>query len=409
MDILVPPPRSSTQTSHSAPLRWLLNYLNSGQSGGATLDVHYVNAITLIGTADIIAAVLIEYSIGNSAMAVFMGFITLSALLNVIILRKTLNASLAATVILLIMLIMLTVILVDGMFQNTAPLWYATFPAVAFFFKGKRQGSLWLGALLTILLLLMLAQSLKLLHTPFSNPTLALLFASTLTLGMIVYVYESMRARVEESLQQARAQLHHLAHHDPLTALPNRTAFYDRLQLTLAQIGQQGRHLAVLFIDLDNFKPINDIYGHETGDQLLIQAATRLRGQIRASDFIGRFGGDEFVMILTDISGHHDARIVADKLVHALSAPFNINGHQCRIGVSIGIGLYPDCASTADSLVHLADHAMYTIKARGKNGYALCPFNQEGDDTSPYKGQSTCNRSCPSASGGEASCRPTSA
>jgi diguanylate cyclase (GGDEF)-like protein len=331
-------------------------------------------------------------------MALFMGAILFCALLNVILLRRTLNASLATTLILLTMLVMLTAMLTDGMYQKTAPIWFATFPAIAFFFKGKSKGLMWLGALLTIILLMIFAQGLDLLHPPFTNSALALLIASTATVGMMVYVYESMRAKAEASLHEAREKLHHLAHNDALTTLPNRIAFYDRLSQALEQATREERRLAVLFIDLDNFKPINDTYGHEAGDQLLVQAAARLRKQLRGSDFIARFGGDEFVAILPGIADQHEAGIVADKLIHTLARPFTIQDHECRVGISIGIGLYPECASSVNALVQLADHAMYCAKQDGKNAYALCPIHQ-GQGSSPYKGQCHCNKTCLASAG----------
>jgi diguanylate cyclase (GGDEF)-like protein len=202
-----------------------------------------------------------------------------------------------------------------------------------------------------------------------------------------------MRAKAEASLQKAREDLHQMAHSDMLTGLPNRPAFYNQLPLSLAQAEEAEHRLAVLFIDLDDFKPINDTYGHEVGDQLLQQAAQRLRQQLRSSDFIARFGGDEFVAILPGLTEQHEVGRIADKLINALSSPFSIAEHQCSIGVSVGIGLYPDCASNADGLVQLADHAMYTAKLSGKNGYAVCPVLQ-GQDVTPYQGKCTCNRSC---------------
>lgn len=392
---------SSELSAKSRPtaLRWFLNLLNSGQVDGAPVEVLYINAVTLIGLVDISTAILIEHSIDNNRLALFMGFIVLCGIINLIFLRITLNAAQASNNILLIVLVMLCVMLLDGMFQQTALIWFASFPAIAFFFKGKSQGLLWLGALLGLLLLIMLAQSASLLHSPFGNGALALLVLSTITIGMFVYVYESIRTRNEASLQLAREQLHRLAHNDPLTGLPNRTAFYELLPQALNQADKVGNRLAVLFIDLDNFKPINDTYGHETGDLLLAETAQRLRETLRGNDFLARIGGDEFTAILPGITDKKETGVVADKLIHALENPFTILGHECRIGVSIGIGLYPDCASTVDGLVQLADHAMYAAKVGGKNSYALCPISQT-DEISPYKGQQTCNKTCLLCQGG---------
>lgn len=391
-DLPCHPSSQVTARSRHWLLRYLMDYLNSGPHK-ASVEIQYVNTITLIGIPDIFAAILIERAVGNTGMAEFMGIILLCALLNVLLLRKTLNGALASNMVLLIMLVMLSVMLLNGMFQNTAPFWYATFPAVAFFFKGRCKGVLWLGALLSVLLLLMLGQSQGLLHTPFSNPALGLLFTSTMTVGMMVSVYENMRSRAEAKLREARAELHYLAHTDSLTGLPNRAAFYDHLPQVLGQAERSGEQLAVMFIDLDNFKPINDNYGHEVGDQLLIQAAARLSEQLRTGDYVARIGGDEFVAVFPRLGRQEEAAAIAQKLIATLARPFEIMGHRCGIGVSIGIGFYPVCATTTDELVQLADHAMYRVKRSGKNGYASCPFIGD-EQESDYKGGSRCNMSC---------------
>lgn len=393
MDAPLPDNSSATPVRKSLWLRVFHNYLNSGITDGAGIEVRLVNAITLIGSLNIVASIFIELSAGKHLLAGFMFTVMLCALINVLLLRKTHNATLAASCILLVTLLMFTVMLLDGLYQNTAPVWLAIYPAMAFFFKGKRQGLAWVGALLATMLLILLAQSSGLLHTPFSPTALLVFSASTTTVGLMVYVYESMRAKAEASLQQAHVELQQMAHSDMLTALPNRTAFYKQLPLSIARAQEAGHRLAVLFIDLDDFKPVNDTYGHEVGDTLLRQAARRLRQHLRSSDFIARFGGDEFVAILPGLSEQHEVGRIADKLINALASPFTIGEHQCSIGVSIGIGLYPDCASSAESLVQLADHAMYTTKLSGKNGYAACPVVQ-GEDVTPYQGKYACNRSC---------------
>lgn len=369
------------------------NYLNSGIADGKCIEIRYINAVSLIGTLNIIGSVIIEMMTGKPLIAAFMLGIALATNLNVLYLRRSHNSSRAATNVLLIMLLMLIVMLVDGMYQNTAPIWLGTFPAAAFFFKGKYHGMRWFGAMLGLLLGIMLLQAMNYLHTPYTTPALGLIFVSVVTMGMIVFVYESLRAKAEASLRQTREKLHQLAHTDMLTGLPNRTDFYNRLPLALQQVRQSGEHLAVLFIDLDNFKPINDTYGHETGDKLLQQAATRLQDELRHSDFIARFGGDEFTAILPGVDSQQEAAAIANKLIAALSSPFTINGHHCRIGVSIGIGLFPDCADDVDTLVQLADHAMYMAKLGGKNSYCLCP-DMAGEDVSAYQGGSACSRSC---------------
>ncbi|MFO7593013.1 MAG: GGDEF domain-containing protein [Pseudomonadota bacterium] len=388
-------PRSTMASALLIALkRWFFNILNSGIRDGADIEVRYVNAITLIGGFNIIISVFIELSLGKPYIAGFMFLMAVSGTINIIYLRRSHNAARASTHVLLIALATFTVMLIDGMYQNTAVIWLAIFPAIAFFFKGKYRGMLWFGAMLCLLLTIMLLQAANLLHTPYSTPALSLVIASVVTVGMMVYVYESLRAKAEASLQQAREELHEMAHTDMLTGLNNRAAFYAQLPLSLTQANDDNQRLAVFFIDLDNFKPINDTYGHEVGDKLLQEAARRLKQQLRGSDFIARYGGDEFVAILPAIKGQREAGAVADKLIDTLGSPFLIDGHQCRIGVSIGIGFYPDCASGIDELVQLADHGMYTAKSSGKNAYVVCPVH-EGEDDTPYKGKLTCNRCCP--------------
>jgi diguanylate cyclase (GGDEF)-like protein len=374
-------------------LRCFYNFFNSGITEGVTLEVRYVNAITLIGLFNVTISIFIESFLGKAYIAGFMFSMATLAILNILLLRKSHNVSLAASILLLITLTMFSVMLLDGMYQNTALIWSTIFPAIAFFFKGKLKGVAWVSAQLGIVLLIMLGQEHGYIHSPFSNSALGLLMLCTITIGMMVFVYESMRAKAEAALRQAREELHHQAHTDMLTGLPNRAAFYSQLPMAISQSQRNKDILAVLFIDLDNFKPINDTYGHEAGDELLQQAATRLRMRLRGSDYIARFGGDEFVAILPGIHEKEEIGVIAEKLISALGAPFIIGRHTCNIGVSIGIGVYPHCAADVDELVQLADHAMYSAKLSGKNGYSMCPILQS-DDTSPYQGKCTCNRSC---------------
>lgn len=384
---------AEVSASTNALLRFFHDYINSGIPGGASLEIRYVNAITLIGLFNVTLSIFIEQSLGKTLIAGFMFSMAMLAILNLLLLRKTHDATRAASFVLLITLIMFSVMLLDGMYQNTALIWFPTFPAIAFFFKGKCRGLAWVAAQLGTVILIMLTQYYGLLHSPFSNSALGLLIASTSTVGIMVYVYESMRAKAEASLQQAREELHHLAHTDMLTGLPNRTAFYNQLPMALSQAQRNDEMLAVLFIDLDNFKPVNDTYGHEAGDDLLQQAAMRLKQRLRSSDYISRFGGDEFVAILPGLQSKEEVDTVAADLVSALARPFAIKEHNCSIGVSIGIGLYPNCAASVDDLVQLADHAMYTAKLSGKNSYAMCPL-LETSGVTPYQGKCTCSRSC---------------
>lgn len=166
-------------------------------------------------------------------------------------------------------------------------------------------------------------------------------------------------------------ELHYQARHDPLTALPNRMLFKDRLTQEIARAGREGRTLALLFLDLDRFKNINDSLGHTTGDRLLQEAALRLRGGIRDSDTLARFGGDEFVLLLPGIVQASDAGKVAQHLIEVLRQPFQIGDHEHYIGASIGISVFPGDGRSDEELLSNADKAMYRAKANGRGQYVF--------------------------------------
>lgn len=175
--------------------------------------------------------------------------------------------------------------------------------------------------------------------------------------------------KLSEQIQVATAKLNHLAHHDILTDLPNRTLLQDRLGQAIEVARRQGRQLAVMFLDLDHFKHINDSLGHAVGDQLLQSVAQRLVRSVRHSDTVSRQGGDEFLILLPFIEHAQDAALSAQKLLAALALPHQIDGHSLHISVSIGIGIYPDDGHDAQTLIKCADTAMYHAKADGRNNY----------------------------------------
>jgi diguanylate cyclase (GGDEF)-like protein/PAS domain S-box-containing protein len=167
--------------------------------------------------------------------------------------------------------------------------------------------------------------------------------------------------------KRAEERIQYVANHDSLTGLPNRLLFNDRLDQAISLAKRDARQLALLYLDLDKFKPVNDSLGHDAGDQVLIGVAGRLREQVRESDTVARVGGDEFAVILRDISGPQDAATVAQKIIDNLATPFRLGDHSeaVEIGTSIGIAVYPSDAQDRDSLIKKADTTMYGAKTRG--------------------------------------------
>ena len=172
------------------------------------------------------------------------------------------------------------------------------------------------------------------------------------------------RRKIEERLR-------HLAQFDALTDLPNRALVFDRLGQALMLARRHQRPLALLFIDLDEFKPINDTYGHAEGDAVLIEVGRRLRASVRSSDTVGRVGGDEFIVVLQEVDGEAAALAVAAKIRQALVEPIARSGRTHRVDASIGVALHPDHGDDADTLANRADSAMYAAKALGRGGVQL--------------------------------------
>ncbi|NDU92289.1 MAG: diguanylate cyclase [Ferrovum sp.] len=170
-------------------------------------------------------------------------------------------------------------------------------------------------------------------------------------------------------LKKTNEVIRYLAQHDTLTTLPNRSLFYDRLNQAMARARRDKGAVAVIFLDLDGFKLVNDTFGHDAGDALLRETSRRISESVREMDTVARMGGDEFTVILSDMRTRPDIERVAKKIVDAISAPFNLDGKICSVSASIGIAIYDGKKETAEQLVKIADEAMYAAKNSGKNGY----------------------------------------
>lgn len=164
-------------------------------------------------------------------------------------------------------------------------------------------------------------------------------------------------------------QLEHIAHYDALTGVPNRVLLMDRLSQALARTRRDAGVMAVCYLDLDGFKPINDTFGHDVGDKVLVEVARRIKGTIREGDTVARLGGDEFVVLLVGMQAEEESVASLNRLLHAINQPIDGAGQVLSIGASIGVALYPDDEQDADTLLRHADQAMYVAKRGGKNSY----------------------------------------
>lgn len=183
-----------------------------------------------------------------------------------------------------------------------------------------------------------------------------------------IFRFLSVRIDVSER-KRAEQQSLELATHDALTGLPNRRLLQDRLALALAHARRNKNKIAVLFLDLDHFKTINDSLGHDAGDLLLQQVSAKLTAAVRGEDTVARQGGDEFIILLTDITEEKDAAAVAQKILNELLQPITINGQELQIGASIGIALFPSDGNDSNTLLKHSDAAMYRAKQSGRNKY----------------------------------------
>ncbi len=172
-------------------------------------------------------------------------------------------------------------------------------------------------------------------------------------------------------LKEHEADLDRFAHYDMLTSVPNRRLLSDRMEQAIARTHRSGKSLAVCYLDLDGFKPINDQFGHEGGDRMLVEIASRLESMLRSDDTVARLGGDEFVLLWNDIGAEAECHLALERVLAEVSAPMSLDGVQVSVSASIGITLYPDDDVDADNLLRHADHAMYSAKQLGKNRYQM--------------------------------------
>ncbi|CAK0779437.1 diguanylate cyclase [Gammaproteobacteria bacterium] len=183
------------------------------------------------------------------------------------------------------------------------------------------------------------------------------------------------RENLRKEVETYRDNLERLAYYDPLTGVPNRRLLVDRLSQSLAQAQRTGQLLAVCYLDLDGFKPVNDQFGHETGDQLLVEITSRLQSMLRAGDTLARMGGDEFALLLGTLEQEKECSCVLERVLANIATPFNINDQSISVSASIGVTLFPHDSTDAGCLLRHADQAMYQAKEMGKNRF--CFFDSD--------------------------------
>jgi diguanylate cyclase (GGDEF)-like protein len=209
------------------------------------------------------------------------------------------------------------------------------------------------------------------------NATLAFIVGlgtmSVLALTLVISAFDAHfaahTAKLADSLQAANDQLRNIALHDKLTGLPNRFLLDDRLEQAVYRAGRNGGRFALLFVDLDRFKPVNDSFGHRIGDELLKSVAQRLKDCVRKGDTVARTGGDEFVIVLNEMGKSADAASVSGKVLEALTRPFHIEGNELGISCSIGISVFPEDGGDIATLMINADKAMYHAKKTGRSNF----------------------------------------
>ena len=193
---------------------------------------------------------------------------------------------------------------------------------------------------------------------------LGILISGSILIGLLLHEARQVR-RLLADATTARNRIWHLAHHDPLTDLPNRWLYNDRLDQALRLGQRQGEKVALHYFDLDDFKAVNDSFGHLIGDRLLVAVAQRLRTCVRDCDTLARLGGDEFAVVQSGVADRAGVALLAERMLAALTAPFSIDDHDFHISASVGIAFYPDHAASPEQLHQAADQALYRAKATG--------------------------------------------
>ncbi len=315
--------------------------------------------------------------------------VALAAGLNLVWLHRRQDVLFGENTVLALLLIVLISDLFDGL-HHAGGYWFALFPAAAFFLKGSKQGGLLTLALLAFLALLAVLQALGGIDTNLSSHHLLLLALSLAAVTAIIAMSQALAARAEAQLlqrsrelseeilkrhsveillQRSEEKMRFMAHRDPLTGLPNRALGFDRLGQALNFAGRHRRQACVILLDLQDFKGLNRLHGHEFGDQVLCEVAGRLAGALRSDcDTLARSGIDEFMIVLTDMEQPSAIGSLCSRLLDTLAEPLPIGDRQIELSACLGTACYPEDADRAEELLDTAYSRLYAAVARSRNG-----------------------------------------
>lgn len=333
--------------------------------------VFFHNATSIVGLLAALVLLPVNLYMGHPAIAGALAAVVVAALHNLYAVDRQRNIGRANAITLATLLPLFVIIAADGGIEGSGPYWLGLYALVSFFVAGLRGGMAWNGLFLAVLLGMILLRSAG---AEFIAPTtlqLSLMTAAYCVFALFCMVYEYFRQATDAALRESRESLRQQAQYDALTGLPNRGLLYDRLKTVIEQSRRYRRRFALLFVDLDGFKAINDNHGHVEGDIVLRAMAARLRRLSRLTDTVGRHGGDEFVWILEETDNAAAAAEAAQRCIEEMRRPLNIERLHLQLGASIGIALYPQHGENADALIRAADTAMYAAKHAGRNTWRL--------------------------------------
>ncbi len=316
----------------------------------------FIITFSLVGILSTLTfGVYVHLSNGNTSYALFELFLVLIATFNLFVFHYKRNYELASNVILILMVLILSFLLYTGGHRGTGLVWVYTFPLLSFFLKDHRSAFLWNLLLIISAVLLLVFDRFGLIDIYYDYITLRQAFGAYLAVMLLSFFYSLIISRLIKTLQEKAVK-------DPLTGLYNRAFTFETLSKLASVLSRSGgTTYCLIYIDLDNFKKVNDTYGHETGDKVLVDFANLLSTKFRKGDVIGRFGGDEFVII-----AHNCNRENLEARLEELRREVEKRFASYRISLSYGVVEFPSEGNDPDVLIYLADSRMYEMKRSRK-------------------------------------------